>query len=456
MIKYLSTTILLIIFASIFTVSALNTVERNGNWSSSGLQMEYPPLGAAEAFQTRASIKHNHLGLDLWGAQEFLLKQKGQVRSVEFDFAPGPDAALHFLFNVTDSSFDAVRFSINQRFPPGLISGTRDGKFLKFNLNEEFGISANDHEIVKTWIENEWKPSHEGILPAPTIPAMPTKGQVRGGKWNHVKLQSFSEGKISLQLGSNPPVILPAELKANTQIGFRGRGDQEDAWVDNISVEFEDGTNFHDDFSGIQLFWPVVGMIFVLVLFAHFIAVRRFKISLERLALPNAVLVSCFVSLFVLDWAWWVRQDWIITPKPHYEIRPLNCDPEEFTCVTERLKTKPIKQQTVVLMRSVWDTEGDDQYKEKLTESARTAKTWGSKIILVPMFFELPFIIKTSKVSRQMEIAKSVAENQGAEVADLHSFLEEKRNSGFIWWTSTILTPYGQKLAAEFLRQRIH
>jgi lysophospholipase L1-like esterase len=51
---------------------------------------------------------------------------------------------------------------------------------------------------------------------------------------------------------------------------------------------------------------------------------------------------------------------------------------------------------------------------------------------------------------------RAIGENNGIAVVDLHSFLVENYDQGFLWWDCVHLTNFGQQLAAECLFDALH
>ena len=53
------------------------------------------------------------------------------------------------------------------------------------------------------------------------------------------------------------------------------------------------------------------------------------------------------------------------------------------------------------------------------------------------------------------DVMKEIAFRNDIVIFDLHNFLRERYDSGFIWWDSVHMSSYGHKLSAEFLYEKL-
>lgn len=126
--------VLFLLFHYAMTTSVLsqfkNTLHNNGSWESAKTKLFRGVQGASAFMVTRVPLEENRLNLGAWsGYQEILYKRKLDLQNIRFRIFLRP-GDFSFIFNSHAKGFDGFRLSIQKRYPLLFFQADNSGKFL--------------------------------------------------------------------------------------------------------------------------------------------------------------------------------------------------------------------------------------------------------------------------------------------------------------------------------------
>ena len=112
-------------------LSSRNTLYNNGHWKSTKTTLERGVMGAYKFILSRQALSKNRLNLAAWhGFQEVIHYQKFSAKEIDFDFLLGDNAYFIFIFNKDNDGFCGIRLSNHERFDSIFLTASNIGKFL--------------------------------------------------------------------------------------------------------------------------------------------------------------------------------------------------------------------------------------------------------------------------------------------------------------------------------------
>ena len=109
---------------------ANNTLANDGQWLFTKERLEFVPNGGPSYMYEPQALAQCRLHLDAWGAyNELIYKPRMKFGRVEFDFSLHDKAYFTFFLVHDLRKFLGLRFSIDPRYPAAILTGTRDGHF---------------------------------------------------------------------------------------------------------------------------------------------------------------------------------------------------------------------------------------------------------------------------------------------------------------------------------------
>ncbi|MBU1125501.1 MAG: SGNH/GDSL hydrolase family protein [Candidatus Omnitrophica bacterium] len=111
-------------------LSLRNTLYRNGRWVVSKTLLEKSVCGGFGFLGSRNSLARQYLNLGRWhGFQEVLYRDSINPREIEFDFLLKDNAYLSFIFNKNKEGFAGIRISRNSLFSDKFFFCNEKGEF---------------------------------------------------------------------------------------------------------------------------------------------------------------------------------------------------------------------------------------------------------------------------------------------------------------------------------------
>jgi len=110
-----------------------NTLLSHDEWITTKPALEVPVLAAVAFYSTPQALSRNRLNLDAWlGFEEVLTRTPRNLELMEFDFRLEADGYINALFDHRDGRLSGVRFSTRTDFPNAVFHATTDGEFTAF------------------------------------------------------------------------------------------------------------------------------------------------------------------------------------------------------------------------------------------------------------------------------------------------------------------------------------
>ncbi len=133
-----------------------NTLSNNGAWISSKRNLGTPVMGARSFIEQPHALAKNRLNLAAWhGFQEVIYKDSLHLKQVEFDFLLDPGAYLNFIFNKCQTGFSGIRISTNRHFDSMYFTASGIGEFLQRTSLRVPRVSARTWHQLKIRFEGE-------------------------------------------------------------------------------------------------------------------------------------------------------------------------------------------------------------------------------------------------------------------------------------------------------------
>jgi len=267
--KNICAIIFLQIFITLFITKIFfvctNSLENNGMWNVSKLDLEKNIMGSYDFFTKTQALENNQLNLGTWhGFQEVIYKNKVDPLEISFEFFLSEDSYLHFIFNKNQDFFSTLRFSTHSDFDNIYAKSLEGGEFIKTELLNFSSLRNND--------------------------------------WNEARLIfNPKESMISIFLNDQNPIVVRDNLAKEQNIGFRGS--LKKVLVDNIIIIQNDNKGFiKEDFSNYKN-WHIgvlIGLIILCLLnFITFLLFRLFnkKIDFSHIIFIYIILISILIAI---------------------------------------------------------------------------------------------------------------------------------------------------------------
>ncbi len=138
-------------------LSRHNTLLENGNWISTKATLGRAVMGAQSFVLGLQSLAGGALNLGSWhGFQEVISKEPFDPAAVEFDFFLSEGSYLTFLFNKTDAGYSGIRISKSGRYPPIFLEASPEGRFLrKRSLKRLRSFAASEWHTLRVEMHSD-------------------------------------------------------------------------------------------------------------------------------------------------------------------------------------------------------------------------------------------------------------------------------------------------------------
>lgn len=130
-----------------------NTLANNGRWEVSKTCLQVACMGEFAYRERAQALARGHLNLGAWhGFHEIIYKTPISLSELDFRFLLGSDAYFSLIFSRDDHEFSGIRLSANPKFESALFKASRDGEFLSKAPIEvpsiEIGVWHTLHLVV--------------------------------------------------------------------------------------------------------------------------------------------------------------------------------------------------------------------------------------------------------------------------------------------------------------------
>ncbi len=471
-------------------ISSHNSLYNNGNWTPTKTTLAGDIMGAFNYYFNLQALAAERLGLSAWhGHQEVVLNPQVDPAVIEFDYLLKNKGHLTFQFNRTDRRFAGIRLSASELFPPVLVQGTAEGRFLKKRPFDE----------------------------------LPTTAEPR---WRRLRVELGDDRGVVVFCDGHRVRTFRMGVVRPQRIGFRGSF--AGTYVDNVRIVSRDGSVLFDDFSR-PANWRVAKLAGVagvpLVGLALCLLLRRLLPISEKYLLFYFLMFT--LLLLVLGGMWqgisWhqkkyypnateklrrfeaahietgtekmvarIESEHSIEPPPGVvrilflgssQTRGSGASTPEQTLVrwTERLLNKQASERRFECLNGAvrgyriaqmardfaerwvdWNPDvvilnvgNNDQGtpRESWLEAQRTvvdtARAAGMRPVLV---LEPNSIERRGKRLLQLhKMTLDYGRRMEVPVVDMQTHLQERHDDGFLWWDWVHLTSFGQRVFAEYL-----
>jgi lysophospholipase L1-like esterase len=487
-----STVVLQIVLALIIAQtyqSGRNSLHNNGNWVSTKAELAQGVMGAVSFVYGLQPLAGGHLNLSAWhGYQEVMSKAEFDPASVELRFYMKPGGHLSVLLQEPDGDYVGVRMSKNKHYSSMVFRATRDGEFTfkqeirrlrQFSLSEwhTFRIEL-DNERVEIYRDGDRQRTLELRVDSPlrvgfrggSAKVLVDDIHIRERDGREALRESFGHpgNRLSVNLVC---VGIVLGLSAALLLGLRRIARVTDQRLLSYSLMLTGvlvvigllllgfGTytkRFYPDASARlqrqEEYWKNS---------SREALFRRIESDYPRPPDPGTRRVVFLGSSQTKGSGARTLEETLVRQTE----RLLNDLPGDrrFECVDTAMNGDRIEDMVrgylerwvhlepsiVVLNASNNDIGyGQGQFRKWLTRLAERNRELGIELVLV---MEPNSPERKSSLRKRHGILRAVGEKHGLLVIDMHDYLLERHDDGFLWWDWVHLTSFGQRLFAEEL-----
>ncbi len=482
-----------ILFFGIFD-SFSNTLYLNGSWIPAKIFLKKGVWGSLEYYFSRNALANGHLHLTRWhGYQEVVYKNYISPTEISFDFLLSENSYFIIEFNKDKDQFSGIRISSSRAFKDAYLSSTHEGEFKSL---EGLDLSSARHS---GWNSVRIVFLHDAVM-------LNLNNQL----FKIIQVPLLQQQQIGFRGGFKQALIdnvLIHEKNAPYLIkeDFNPRNARWLPIVFMVMVILNFSVNallskFNKGGARKRLLLLINGNLILSFLLCVFLLFDYFCFSKRYF---HTIRSETFVNM---DRNYWANSDAEFLKKQikdrYSQVNPngnvriiflgtsqiwgagaweesqssvsriedrLNASPafhRSFECINAgmpgytsskllnlyRNEWLALKPQMVVIVLSTNDIDHPSEFPNNLRRFADINRSRGIKTIFVleANSIEFPPCEHTTHLSmKQVGLEKSVP------VWDLHSYLLQNYDKGILWWDFVHLTSFGQKLAADFLFEKI-
>ncbi|NNL86906.1 MAG: SGNH/GDSL hydrolase family protein, partial [Myxococcales bacterium] len=469
-----------------------NTLHRNGNWVSSKVGIEYGILGSVAFLTTRTALNRERLNLGVWHKfHEVVHRRPLRLAALDLDFRLRRAGYLVVLFQKDAEGFAGIRLSRNPDFPTACLIGDAVGEFsgreplideafddgwhhLRLRLTgDRFSVTLNERSLG-TCARRHGDPASVGLrgsgakhIYVDNVVLEDVDGTVRVSESFGNTRSFLASGLVCLALVA----LVYAAVLIGTRANRRRTGRRVDPYL---------------ALTHLVLLVPLG-----LALGAErYVLGRRHHESVNFYDYPNRIEDEADVLarlaevgerpknegtlriLFVGGSQTWGsgarsrRDTWF----ERLEAK-LNADPDSdrrVECLSAGIPAYTVPQ-LLALYESHWRGLEPDvvvinvgnndvdmpSYRKALEGLVDLTASLGVRTVLVPEANTTQNRRSIGELYARHEAMREVARERGLPLIETHSYLDERRDTGFLWWDRVHLAPYGQELLARrFYEQR--
>lgn len=470
-----------------------NSLQKNGNWVSTKLTLEKALMGRTNFMENRQTLATGSLDLGAWhGYQEVLIKNKLEnVNKLNFTFFLKRDAYLCLIFNKTDSDYLGIRLSSTDLFDNIFFKATNSGEFREkipidlplFSPNKRYHFKIEfQQESFSIFVDNQKVSDFKtSILTAQTIGF---RGSEKSAFIDNIGI--YAEDKLLFyesfrNYSRNVPFVLFLSyllvLSANLLVA-----------------------------GGLWLFAKLKNRKYLSfsIISINFLAII---LSLGIYSLGNSyIAIPSFLKQEERDWLKDEIAQIMNEVKSTYSISPevdentyrilfigssqtwgagASKNSETFVALTEDLlndRHHDLKFECInvavsainsSIVLDIWKEWNWLDYQPKsvvinLSNNDSDAKLFGNNLVkmidlclakgIKPILVLEPNSIEHYDIASLLEnhqVMKAVGENKNVPVIDMHAYLKNNTNVGFLWWDSVHLTSFGHNFFAKQLTNKL-
>ncbi|TNF01495.1 MAG: hypothetical protein EP326_04160 [Deltaproteobacteria bacterium] len=405
-----------------------NTLEEHGLWDSEKMHMDIPVPAAESYFKSKESVKGGELRLGEWGGfNQLTFRSAHLYLPLGFDLVLFPEGDFSLLLNATPNGFHGVRISRHPAILSGLFEVDRSGRFLFFDkVNTKFEFRNN-----KTRIHFD----KDHLVVGNSIISLPEVFKLNG--FNFLGFRTGGKQTIisDVAMGIDPLV----KIKFNFLEDFL-------AYAVGISIFFLSiyaAVHINFRFNPKNVFWVLLAlasMSFVLDFFDSKTQPEPFPYMTSPVKYSSSPAMDGEVIELI-------GKDMIFGAGAHSVndslLHRLNNSPR---LKQNKFRLVPVHEFKTGPERKIFFLGSNDSEEElkKYMESGDANSIF--------VFKPHPYHWDVQKME---SFSKLISEN-GFKLINAHQYLWQRRSTGFLFWSESSLTSWGQELLFEALEEGLN
>lgn len=470
--------------------SFTNTIFNNGKWVPTKTFLKKGVTGAIEYFFSRNALAHGHLNLSCWhGYQEVVYRRRITPQEVSFNFKLAKDAYIVFEFNKDADQFSGIRLSLNKKYEDLYFTSNDEGEFLYKETLKVPTIHINAWNHMKVIFEQKQ-----------------VSFFLNGELIANIKISVAPQRQIAFRSGFRQALIDKVIIREGSSIireDFRNNSLR----IFLIIMALVGGANF--------ILWNIIGSHFQYdfkrSLFTLIICNLIVSLFLSVIVIVDYFTVDRYFHMLrtmtIKDAAkrYWLHSDEgyiyeqienkyannkakdtlrivFIGGSQTWGAGARNENETFVKRIEERLNSNPLYRGHVECINGA--VSGLDSTR-LLPLYIRDLLTLKPQIVVINLSnnehnslgftnalrrfadlnrlngIKMAFVLEPNSIEnspsglRMHEIMRRVGWEKGIPVWDMHGYLAQNYDKGFLWWDFVHLTSFGQKLAADFLFNKI-
>ncbi len=471
-----------------------NTLYQNGQWMPTKVSFKKNLEGGLDFYFSRTALAQGHLNLSCWhGYQEVVYKKGITPGEIDFDFKLSENAYIVFEFNKDANQFSGIRLSLDKRFKNLYFISSDEGEF-------KYTKELNAPNVKKnTWNHAKIIFNHGAVLV-----------YLNGQFIATIEIALLQQQHIAFRGGLKTALVddvVIYELNSNYVIKEKFSHDNFFVFFDILGVIFLLNVIAGDilyiflkNIPKHSFFLLITGNFVVSILLSAILLLDFFYVSgryyplarnqaireLEREYYfrkePGYILSKIkerysdenpknnIRVLFIgssQTWGEGARNEtetWVnrieeklnssAILKGHFECINAGIPGAASSGLLDiYIKNWIFLEPKMVVINLSSNDNDPDQFAEVLRRFVNLNISKGIKTI---------FVLEANSIEERLwglpilhRVMRQVGQETGVTVLDLHGYLVQNYDKGFLWWDSVHLTSFGQKLAADFLADKI-
>ncbi len=133
-----------------------NNLKENGNWRVTKLELEIPAMGSLSYFAGPQALARGHLNLGAWhGFQEVIYRNPVEIKDLKLRFLLGPNGYLSIIYGKSEREFRGIRLSANPEFCNATFTAESEGEFLQKSPIPLAPLQSVKWHTCHLWLEGQ-------------------------------------------------------------------------------------------------------------------------------------------------------------------------------------------------------------------------------------------------------------------------------------------------------------
>jgi len=468
-----------LIYYALGSYAHISPLYDNGNWISTKLTLDKGVVGAVSFMVTKYPLRMNKLDLSSWnGFQEITYKDEIALSMTDFDFMLDDRAYLIFIFNKDATGFSGIRISNNERYSSMYFNADAEGKFeSKTNLNVKIRKDKINHMRVLFSDDGLTLYINDALSGKINIRVLEKqkvgfRGSMNPAYIDNIAFYNKDKEIVFKEKFSGIKPLLPALLVFLIQL-----------LINLLFFIFSENNK--------NLFFKLILLNFIIICLISFFYLSYIMIILDKYptnpdkidwrGLKTAIEDESSVMdrikddygsgesskhriMFIGTSQTWGAGASVEDKTFVSRIELLlnnNTKDQSYNCINGGISglnssklyliyhdaLRQINPDTLVI-----DLSNNDYDKTELKKNLNKFVLFDKEHEIKTIFVLEPNIIDSpeeERLLRNHDMMRQLAVENNVTVVDMHTYLLEHYDDGFIWWDSVHLTDFGQKIFAE-------